>query len=106
VSITIHLTIDTGGEEPAAVAEMGSIFGAGVGTLSTAGLDLGMLEGGQAGDWVPKLEAVQLELTNNPDKFLAAFPDGGVVAFREVLRWLAQLTDYCKAHPNTTLVVS
>lgn len=103
------LVIDTGGPEPATVAELGNytsnVSPMWAKALAAAGEDIRLsdTEGRLAADVLPLLIAAVSHMRENPDEYRAMNPPNGWGDYEGALRYLVGVAKACELHPKTTL---
>jgi hypothetical protein len=109
VSYDGWLVIDTGGPEPATVAELGNctsnVSPMWRKALAAAGepIRLSDTEGRNAADALPLLRAAAQHMRDNPDEYLPMNPDNGWGDYDGALKYLANVADECERHPRASL---
>lgn len=107
MSHDIWLTIDTGADEPATVADVGNYTSNVSGMWAKAlGERLKHFDGRNAGESVAALEAGVNAMRSNPAEYEAMNPANGWGCYEGALTYLDDLRSACARHPKTTIRVS
>lgn len=107
MSYDLDLRIDTGGEHPVTVHDVGNYTSNVSGMWTKAlGFPLADLDGRLAADAIPDLRRAAWAMANNPDTYRAMNPENGWGDYEGARDYLVQLLEGCLAHPKTTIGVS
>lgn len=106
MSYDIWLEIDTGGPEPATVAQDWNYTSNCAPMWRAAGAPLADFDGELADTCLPVLNHAIAELENNPDPYRAMDPENGWGSYDSLLPALRRLRDMFAAHPRATVRVS
>ncbi len=105
MSYDLWLTIDTGGPEPAVVADVGNMT-SNVGPMwRLAGADLAGFHGKPVADCVDQLRAAVADMRANPGKYLPLNPPNGWGDYHGCLEYLTDMLAAFEAHPKATVMV-
>lgn len=109
MSYDVHLEIDTGGPEPAEVADCGNytwncspMFRRALGRGDEGLYSLSGLPGGEA---AAALGVGILAMEAAPDEYRAMNPKNGWGHYDTALDWLKRIKAACEEHPKATLIV-
>lgn len=103
------LVIDTGGDEPATVAELGNctsnVAPMWRRALHEAGEDIRLrdTEGRTAGEVLPLLRRAVTHMEGHPGVYKAMNPANGWGDYEGALNYLRGVAELCQRHPKTTL---
>lgn len=107
MSHDIWLTIDTGAEEPACVADVGNYTSNVSGMWARAlGERLKEFDGRNADESVGALDVGIAAMRANPDEYRAMNPANGWGCYEGAVEYLVGLRAACARHPKTTIRVS
>ncbi len=109
MSYDIYLAIDTGGEYPATVADVGNMTGnCGGQWYKALGCSLSALHGKNAGECIPMLEAAVSDMhkPENREAYKALDPPNGWGSLEHARTYLEDLLKACREHPKTTIRIS
>jgi hypothetical protein len=107
VSYDLWLTIDTGGDEPATVADCGNMTSNVAPVWRAVGADLAEFDGKLAADCLPLVETALKQLSAGPRAFdHLVRGDGTWGTVESAIEYLAGLERDFRAHPKATVVVS
>jgi hypothetical protein len=106
MSYDIWLTIDTGGPEPATVADVGNMTSNVAPMWRLAGADLADFDGKTAGDCLDALRTAVGDMAAHPAKYEALNPPNGWGDQTGCLRYLMDVLATFELHPLATVVVS
>ncbi len=107
MSYDVSLTIDTGGDEPAVVADCGNMTSNVAPVWRAAGADVAEFDGKLAADCVAAVSAARLNLMRSPRSFDHLVRGGGSWGKVEsAIEYLARLEQDFLAHPKATVAVS
>lgn len=108
MSFNVYLEIDTGGDEPATIANLGDCTGnlAAVFTTALDGTDIYDLHGHTAGEAAPRLRAAVTRMLADPAKFEAMNPPNGWGDADGACRFLANAAAMCARHPKTVICIT
>jgi hypothetical protein len=105
MSYSVCLTVDTGGSEPAVVAE-GWNYTSNCGPMwRAAGADLAEFDGKEAAECLPALEAAIVALHADPETYEAMNPPNGWGSYKSLLPALEALAEDLRRHPRATVTV-
>ena len=107
MSHDLYLEIDTGGEYPTVVADVGNYTSNVSGMWAKAlGERLREFHGRNAGESVPQLDRGIADMQANRLDYEAMNPPNGWGSYGGALDYLRTLRDCCARHPKTTIRVS
>jgi hypothetical protein len=107
VSYDVDLVIDTGGEGPAHVMEIGNYtYNCGEMFALALGHRLGELHGRLAGESIPNLRRAVLRFEHEFAQYQALNPPNGWGDAKGALNFLRDILAGCELHPKTTIRVS
>lgn len=106
MSYDIWLTIDTGGPEPATVADCGNMTSNVAPMWRLAGADLANFDGKQAGECIDQLRMAVQDMQIHPQRYAPLNPANGWGDYRGCRGYLASLLAAFEKHPHATVVVS
>lgn len=108
MSYDVELVIDTGGEFPARIADMGSCtYSAAPMLLEAFGKGgIRRLDGLPASECAPKLGAAIDAMRSNPEKYQSMGPPHRRGSYEGCLQWLVEILKGCKWHSKTTLRIT
>ena len=106
MSYDIYLSIDTGGEDAAIVAEVGNYTSNCSPMWNKAlGSSLRNLNGRNAGKSLPLLIKAVAHMRANPDEYMPLNPANGWGDYESATDYLDKLRRLCEEHPKTTIVI-
>ncbi|PZG07179.1 hypothetical protein C1I95_31390 [Micromonospora craterilacus] len=105
MSYDIHLSIDSGGPEPATVWGSWNYTSNCGAMWRRAGADLAEFEGKTAAECLPILVAAIRRMEDEPATYQAMNPPNGWGDYDSLLHALRQLADAFRAHPKATVEV-
>lgn len=101
MSYDAYLKIDTGGDEPATVCDIGNYTSNVSGMWRKAlGKPLGEYDGVLAGDMIPDLERAVNDMIQNPQVYLPMNPDNGWGNYGGAKQYLEDILAACREHPK------
>jgi hypothetical protein len=107
MSYDLYLQIDTGGEHPATVYDVGNYTSNVSGMWAEAlGYPLADLHGRTAADAIPDLRAAIRRMGDDPGMYRAMEPANGWGNAEGARGYLARLLDGCEANPKSAIYVS
>lgn len=105
-----YLEIDTGGPEPAVVAEIGNctsnvrpMWSKALTAAAGADSHLHETHGRTAGDVLPLLRAAVVHMEDHPAEYRELNPANGYGHYEGALNYLRRTAQLCAAHPKATL---
>jgi hypothetical protein len=103
----IYLRIDTGGETPAVVHEVGNYtYNVSEMFHKALGFELMDLGGKICGECLPDLERATLHMSENPTEYIPLNPENGWGDYNGALGYLIALKHGCKKHPKAIISIS
>lgn len=107
MSYDVWLEIDTGGKEPAMVADCGNMTSNVAPVWRAAFCDVALFDDRQAGDCVRHLVRGLENLHRDPDSFSSLVRgDGSWGCVQDAIEYLEKLLTVFRAHPKCTVRVS
>lgn len=106
VSYDITLTIDTGGEFPATVCEVGNYtYNVSPMYVKALGCSLSDLHDSNCGESIERLRKAVIEMSEHPADYRALNPSNGWGNYEGALAYLRKLYEGCIQHPKATIDV-
>lgn len=107
MSYDLYLQIDTGGEDPATVRDIGNYTSNVSGIWAEAlGYPLADLHGRTAAEAIDDLRQAVQRMASDPEKYRAMQPPNGWGNYEGARDYLSDLLEGCLAHPKSTIYVS
>lgn len=107
MSYNVSLTIDTGGDEPAVVADCGNVTSNVAPVWRAVGADVAEFDGKLASECVDAVSAGRLKLLRSPHSFDHLIRgDGSWGCVESAIDYLTTLERLFLAHPEATVEVS
>lgn len=104
MSYDVSLTIDTGGEYPAVVCEVGNITSNVMPMIKEAmGFPFRELDGVKAFDAQPKIDSALARMEQTPETFKAMNPPNGWGSYEGTMGFLARFSSCCVHHPQAVI---
>jgi hypothetical protein len=107
VSWDVDAVMDTGGQQPATIAEAGN-YTYNVSKMYYHVLPDGLrgLDGRLCGDALPLIQDACKRLRDDPGKYKAMNPPNGWGDYDGALQFLVGIGDMCECHPKATLRIT
>lgn len=107
MSYDIWLEMDTGGDEPAQVCEVGNhTWNCGLMFSTALGIEsLNDLDGQNAGEWAEKCCQGVNDMLSRPAVYETMNPPNGWGSYETALKYLQTLAIACRKHPKATIRV-
>lgn len=107
MSYWVYLMMDTGGSEPATVADVGNMTSNCSGMWAKAlGKPLAELDGLNAGEQIAILEKAVLDMRDNPLEYEGLEPSNGWGDLKSAKRYLNDLLSACQQNPKAFIYIS